>query len=71
MIEKEKKAWVAFKKVIQGFLRNKKDLNYKEIVSNMLDKFKKLRCNMSLKLHFLYNYLDYQCSTFLNVAWEA
>lgn len=64
MIEKEKEAWAAFKKVIQGFLRNKKDPNYKEIVSNMLDKFKKLGCNMSLKLHILYDHLDYfpQCS---------
>lgn len=30
----------------------------------MFDTFKKLECNMSLKLHFLYDHLDYfpQCS---------
>jgi len=32
---------------------------FKEIVRNILDKFKLLGCNMSLKLHFLASHLDY------------
>jgi hypothetical protein len=32
---------------------------YKEIVRNVLDKFKLLCCNMSLKLLFLASHLDY------------
>ena len=43
----------------EEILGNIKDPLYKEIVRNMLDKFKRLGCNMSLKLHFLASHLDY------------
>jgi len=43
----------------EEILGNIKDPLYKEIVRNMLDKFKRLGCNMSLKLHFLASRLDY------------
>jgi hypothetical protein len=59
MPETGKDAWSAFKEVVQKFLGNIKDPLYKEIVRNMLDKFKLLGCNMSLKLHFLASHLDY------------
>jgi hypothetical protein len=44
---------------VKKFIGNIKDPLYKEIVRNMLDKFKLLGCNMSLKLHFLASHLDY------------
>jgi hypothetical protein len=52
MTEIEEDAWNAFKEVVKKFLGNIKDLLYKEIVINTLDKFTLLGCNMSLKLHF-------------------
>jgi hypothetical protein len=57
--EIEEDAWNGFKEVVKKFLGNIKDPLYKEIVRNMLDKFKLLGCNISLKLHFLASYLDY------------
>jgi hypothetical protein len=59
MTEIEEDAWNAFKEVVKKFLGNVKDPQYKEIVRNMLDKFKHLGCKMSLKLHFLASHLDY------------
>jgi hypothetical protein len=44
---------------VKKFLGNIKDPLYREIVRNMLVKFKLLGCNMSLKLHFLASHLDY------------
>jgi hypothetical protein len=52
-------AWNSFKEVVNTFLRNIKDPLYKEIVRNMLNKFKLLVCNINLKLHFLASRLDY------------
>ena len=54
----EKQAWSGFKSVIKNFLGNYMDQNYKNIVENMLQKFQKLGCNMSVKVHFLHCHLD-------------
>ena len=59
MEDKEKHAWNDFKEVVDKFLGNYKDTNYVEIVENMLEKFRILGCNMSIKIHFLHSYLDY------------
>jgi len=59
MTEIEEDALKAFKEFVKKFLGNVKDPPYKETVRNMLDKFKLLGCNMSLKLHFLAPHLDY------------
>jgi hypothetical protein len=59
MTEIEEDAWNVFKEVVKKFRGNVKDPLYKEIVRNMLDKFKLLCCKMSLKLHFLASHLDY------------
>lgn len=59
METKERAAWTSFKLVVTGFLGNKRDPNYKTIVADMLDNFKKLGCNMSIKVHFLHSHLDY------------
>jgi hypothetical protein len=40
-------------------LGNYRDQNYKNIINHMLDKFKELGCNMSLKVHLLDPHLDY------------
>lgn len=56
---KEKAAWVAFKLVVTNFLGNTKADNYKELVENLLQAYKNLGCNMSLKIHFLHNHLDF------------
>jgi hypothetical protein len=47
------------KDVISKFLGNYRDQNYKNIISHMLDKFKELGCNMSLKVHFSNSHLEY------------
>jgi len=59
MTEIEEDAWNAFKEVVKKFLGNIKGPLYKETVRNMLDKFKRLSCKTSLKLHFLASHLDY------------
>ncbi|GFX75567.1 uncharacterized protein TNCV_4714741 [Trichonephila clavipes] len=56
---KEKNAWNSFKLVVTGFLGNKKDPNYKALVAELLQNYKILGCNMSVKVHFLHSHLDY------------
>lgn len=53
----EKEAWISFK-VIEKFLGNYKGPDYENIVSKMLENFRVLGCNMSLKVHFLFAHLD-------------
>lgn len=43
--------------VFENFLGNKKSEKYVEIVTNMLTAFEKMKCNMSLKIHFLHSHL--------------
>ncbi|XP_077117201.1 uncharacterized protein LOC143773722 [Ranitomeya variabilis] len=55
----EKAAWQAFRDVVRGFLGNRRVDNYVDIVNNLLTKYHKLGCNMSLKIHFLDSHLDF------------
>lgn len=55
----ELEAWLAFKNVVNDFLGNHKHPDYKNIVATLLDKYQKLGCNMSIKLHFLDSHLDF------------
>jgi hypothetical protein len=55
----EREAWNAFKEIIEKFLGNYKDLNYKQIVEKVLENFIALGCAMNLKVHFLNAHLDY------------
>ncbi|GBO42013.1 hypothetical protein AVEN_247275-1 [Araneus ventricosus] len=56
---KEKRAWIAFKKVCVNFLGNKKSDDYVAHVEELLSAYNAMRCNMSLKVHFLHSHLDF------------
>ena len=58
MNEVESAAWSAFVEVVKNFLGNHKAYNYEEIVNTMLEKFRILGINMSIKVHFLHSHLD-------------
>ncbi|KAI5696331.1 hypothetical protein M8J76_008968 [Diaphorina citri] len=58
MSEKERKAWTSFVAVVENFLGNKKSLDYKALVDQLMSSYKELGCNMSIKVHFLHNHLD-------------
>ena len=45
--------------MIQKCLGNHKSPDYKDNVGRMLEKFKALGCNMSLKVHLLHEHLDH------------
>ena len=49
----------AFRSVTEYFLGKNKGPNYKAIVETMLENLKKMGCNMSVKVHFLYSHIDY------------
>lgn len=55
----EKRAWNAFKSVCNNFLGNKKAVNYKQLVNELIKAYENMHCNMSLKLHFLHSHLDF------------
>lgn len=52
-------AWTAFRDVVANFLGNYKAPNYVEQVGNLLQAYKAMKCNMSLKIHFLHSHLDF------------
>ena len=52
-------AWRAFKAVVEGFLGNRKDEQYKTLVDTLLQTYKEMGCRMSLKVHFLHSHLDF------------
>ena len=58
MNEVELEAWKAFVLVVKNFLGNNKARNYAELVNNMLTAFRKLGCNMSVKMHYLFSHMD-------------
>ena len=55
----EKRAWEAFENVCSNFLGNTKSEAYIEIVEDLLSSECALRCDMSLKLHFLQSHWDF------------
>ncbi|GBN93957.1 hypothetical protein AVEN_123389-1 [Araneus ventricosus] len=58
MTELQKNAWSEFKNIVKYFLGNTQTQNYTEIVQQLLESYKMLGCNMSMKLHFLHSHLD-------------
>lgn len=59
LVDEELRAWLALKSVVSNFLGNYRAPNYAEIVADMLEAFKQMKCNMSLKVHFLHSHLDF------------
>lgn len=55
----EKRAFDAINDVIDNFLGNRKAENYREIVGELIQSFREMNVNMSLKIHFLHNHLDF------------
>ena len=66
----EKETWEAIKDVICRFLGNKRDDNYIKLVTVLLQKYHQLRCNMSLKVHFLHSHLHFFPPSFEAVSDE-
>ena len=58
MNEEELEAWKAFVLVVKNFLGNNKDRNYAELVNNMLNVFRNLGSNMSVKMLYLFSHMD-------------
>lgn len=58
MNEAERKAWLSFVEVVRNFLGNRKAENYVQLVYEMLNNFRNLGCNMSIKVHYLHSHLD-------------
>ena len=50
----EKVAWNVFRDVAHNFLGNAKAPNYIELVEHMINSYKNMGCNVSLKIHFLH-----------------
>ena len=57
MTEVESSAWSSFVLVVKNFLGNHRAENYVELVNRMLESFKQLGANMSIKVHFLFSHL--------------
>ena len=57
MSDLEKNAWLSFKDVVKSLLGNTRASNYTEIVQKLLESYKALGCNMTIKLHFLHCHL--------------
>ena len=51
-------AWQSFVSVVKGFLGNRRDYNYVNLVNSLLESFHKLGCHMSIKVHYLHSHLD-------------
>ena len=54
-----KKERGCFKNVVEKFQGNVKSPDWKKQVSRMVDSFQKLKCSMSLKLHFMDSHVEY------------
>ena len=55
----EKVAWNAFRDVAHNFLGNAIAPNYVELLEHILDSYKNMGCNKSLKISFLHSHLDF------------
>ena len=58
MMDTEYDAWQSFVSVVKGFLVNRRDYKYVNLVTRLLESLHKLGCNLSIKVHFLHSHLD-------------
>ena len=56
---KELRAWNAFQTICKNFLGNVRSADYVGYVETLLQTYKSMGCNMSLKIHFLHSHLDF------------
>ena len=56
---KELRAWEAFKSVCNGFLGNIRIPDYQACIEKLLKSYEDMRCQMSLKIHFLHSHLNF------------
>lgn len=52
-------AWISFEAVVDGFLGNVRDPNYRQIVADMLENFGEIGTNLTLKMHFLKSHINF------------
>ena len=57
--EVEKAAWKSFKIVTLNSMVNHKAVKRSGVVANLVQSYKAMGCNVSLKVHFLYSNLDF------------
>ena len=55
----ERAAWCLYVSVIREFLGSTKAINYRNLVDVMLQNVQALSAKISIKLHYLFSYLDY------------
>ncbi|GBO30643.1 hypothetical protein AVEN_41200-1 [Araneus ventricosus] len=58
MNEAGRKAWTSLVAVVGTFLGKCKVENYLELVKEIINSFKSLDCNMSIKMYYLHCHLD-------------
>jgi hypothetical protein len=68
--ESEKAAWRSFQKVVKTFLGNEKDENYEDMISELIENYRPLGCNMYLKMNILDSHLDFFPQNLVNVSYE-
>jgi hypothetical protein len=56
---RKKTAWKSLKNVTTSFFVNKKASNYHDMVADLVQPYKAMRCNMSFKTHFLDSFLRF------------
>ena len=57
--ETDRKEWLSFKRICKDFLGNHKAENYQGVVQDLFTSYKAMRCNMSLKIHFVQSNFDF------------
>ena len=58
MMTIDKDAWFSSVAVTKNVLENNKAANYVNLVENMLKAFQNLKCNIRIKVHFLFSQLN-------------
>jgi hypothetical protein len=51
--ETERNAWLSFKRICKDVLGNCKEVNYQDVVQDLVTLYKDMGCIMILKIHFL------------------
>lgn len=55
----EREAFQSIKDVVNNFLGNHRAENYQEIIQTMMTNFHRLKINMSPKIHYIHQHLDF------------